>query len=60
MHSNSLMFFVCRMFGVDVVVDSVTSNQTVVYIAAAGKHVPANVMGNGGDAYAFQVIVPNK
>lgn len=48
------------MFGVDVVVDSVTSNQTVVYIAAAGKHVPANVMGNGGDAYAFQVIVPNK
>ena len=38
------------MMGVDVVVDG-----QMVYFAVAGKHVPANEMGNGGDSYAFSV-----
>ena len=38
------------MMGVDVVVD-----RQVVYFTVAGKHVPANEMGNGGDSYAFSV-----
>jgi hypothetical protein len=46
------------MFAVDVVIDSSTATQDVVLIAAAGKAVPANVMGNGGNAYAFSVVVP--
>ena len=46
------------MFAIDVVIDSSTATQDVVLIAAAGKAVPANVMGNGGNAYAFSVVVP--
>lgn len=34
------------MFGVDLVVDGAQ-----VYFSVAGKHTPANVYGNGGDAY---------
>jgi len=47
------------MFGVDVAVDLAASNATndVVYVVAAGKHVPANVMGVGGDAYAWRLDV---
>lgn len=47
------------MFSVDVVLDpsASTPSTDVLYIASAGKHVPANVMGNGGDAYAWQVTV---
>ena len=30
----------------------------VVFLAAAGKHVPANKMGNGGDAFGWRVDVP--
>ena len=26
-----------------------------VFLVAAGKHVPASQMGNGGDAYAWQL-----
>lgn len=33
------------MFGVDCIVDNVTPTNTVVYLAAAGKHVPANEFG---------------
>ena len=29
----------------------------VVYLAAAGKAVPANQMGNGGNAYGWKVTV---
>lgn len=46
------------MFGVDVVVDDTDAAATTVYLAAAGKHVPANMFGNGGDAYAWRVTVP--
>lgn len=47
------------MFGVDIGVDWAASNATndVVYVVAAGKHVPANVMGVGGDAYAWRLDV---
>jgi len=47
------------MFAVDLAVDSSTAQQDVVYITAAGKHVPANVAGNGGDAFAWRVVVPH-
>lgn len=48
------------MFGVDIVHDIGASTPTtdIVYFAVAGKHVPANEMGNGGDAFAWQVSVP--
>jgi len=32
----------------------------VVFLAAAGKHVPANQMGNGGDAFGWRVDVPGR
>ncbi len=37
------------MNAVDVVVDS-----DGVYMSVAGRHIPANVMGMGGDAYTFK------
>ncbi len=48
------------MFGVEIVVDKAASTpkQDVIYFTASGKHTPANVMGNGGDAYAWQITVP--
>lgn len=46
------------MFGVDVVVAARTASATTLMLAAAGKAVPANVMGNGGDAYGWRVTVP--
>ena len=48
------------MFGLDIVHDigASTPANDVLYFAVAGKHTPANVMGNGGDAYAWRVDVP--
>lgn len=48
------------MFGVDIVQDHGASTPTndVLYFAVAGKHVPANAMGNGGDAYSWRIDVP--
>ena len=47
------------MFGVDLVVDhsACTPTNDVIYFAVAGKHTPANVMGNGGDAFAWRIDV---
>lgn len=47
------------MFGVDIVHDTTASTPTadVLYFTVAGKSTPANVMGNGGDAYAWKVTV---
>ena len=42
---------------VDVAVDSSTDAGDVVVLTAAGKAVPANQMGNGGDAYGWIVTV---
>ena len=36
------------MFACDIVLDG-----TSLYFSAAGKAVPANEMGNGGDAYTW-------
>ena len=48
------------MFGVDILRDAAASTPTndVLYFAVAGKHVPANAMGNGGDAYSWRIDVP--
>ncbi len=48
------------MFGCALVRDSALSTPTTDYLwfATAGKATPANVMGNGGDAYAWQITVP--
>jgi hypothetical protein len=45
------------MFAVDIVVDKAASTpkMDMIYIAVAGKAVPANVVGNGGDAFAWQI-----
>jgi len=59
--SNSTLFAYTSpgsMFSTDIVVDSSSSSNDVVYVVSAGKHVPANVMGSGGDAYAWQITVP--
>ena len=41
------------MFAVDVFADART-----VWVVADGKHVNANVMGNGGDLFVFSVPRP--
>lgn len=41
------------MFDVDIVLHSSTS----LYVAAAGKAVHANTMGDGGDLYLFTIKV---
>ena len=48
------------MVGLDIVLDAGSSNATadVIFFVAAGKHVPANEMGDGGDAYAWRLVVP--
>jgi hypothetical protein len=47
------------MFGVDIVRDAAASTPTNdrLYFAVGGKHTPANVMGNGGDAFAWSIDV---
>jgi hypothetical protein len=47
------------MFGVDIVIDHGASTPTskALYFAVAGKAVPANAFGNGGDAFAWRVEV---
>jgi len=42
------------MFAVDVQFVTAAGKDTV-YLAAAGKHVPANAFGNGGDAFAWEI-----
>ena len=60
--SAPLLTFVTpgSMVGVDVAVDDLASNAThdVLFVVAAGKHVPANIMGHGGDAYCWRLEVP--
>ena len=48
------------MFAVDVLRDAAASTPTldIVYYSAAGKATPANVAGNGGNAYAYKVTIP--
>ena len=38
-----------------VAVDVVQGSPGEVYLAAAGKHTPANIVGNGGDAYTWRI-----
>lgn len=45
------------MFAVDLAVSSAAGSDTVL-LTAAGKAVPANEFGNGGNAYAWSVVVP--
>lgn len=46
------------MFGVDVAVTSVNEHATTAVVVAAGKAVPANMFGNGGQSFAWQVVSP--
>ena len=48
------------MFGVEVLHDVGASTPAAdkVYFTVAGKAVPANAMGNGGDAFAWSIDVP--
>ena len=43
------------MMAVDVNVVASSSGPDTIYLAAAGKHVPANRMGNGGDAFGWTI-----
>ncbi len=43
------------VFSVDILTDSRNGN---VYVTSSGKHVHANMMGDGGDLYALQAISP--
>ena len=38
------------MFAIDLYV-----REHIVFVVACGKHVHANIMGEGGDAYAIQI-----
>lgn len=42
------------MFGIDVSYNTVGSTDNV-WVVSGGKHVHANIMGAGGDAFAFQI-----
>lgn len=48
------------MMAVDlnVIPSKTPGGSTTVYLAAAGKHVPANQFGNGGDAFGWELFVP--
>ena len=45
------------MMAVDLNVVAAAGADDTIFLAAAGKHVPANVAGNGGDAFAWEVTV---
>lgn len=46
------------MFGVDIAVTSVNEHATAAVVVAAGKAVPANMFGNGGNAFAWSIVSP--
>jgi hypothetical protein len=45
------------MFAVDVVVDKSSAAEDTVLLNVAGKNVPANEGGTGGNAYVFEITV---
>ena len=45
------------MFAVDLNVVLTAGSPDTIYLAAAGKHVAANEMGNGGDAFGWRIVV---
>lgn len=57
--NNSLFEFTSpgSMFAIDLVVDSSTSTSDEILLVAAGKNVPANEGGTGGDAYFWSISV---
>jgi hypothetical protein len=57
--NTSLFSFVSpgSMMAVDVAVDATSPAQDTVLVAAAGKAVPANKFGSGGNGYAWSVSV---
>lgn len=46
------------MFSVDIAITERSAEGTGVVVATAGKHVPANQFGDGGDAYGWSFIDP--
>lgn len=46
------------MFSASVVITSSNATADSLLVAVGGKAVPANVMGSGGDAFAWTVTVP--
>jgi hypothetical protein len=46
------------MFSVDIAITEKSPEGTSVVVAAAGKHVPANAFGDGGDAYGWMFVDP--
>ena len=59
-HSNATIFEHVSpgsMVAVDVAVDASTAAQDTVLLNVAGKNVPANEAGTGGNAYVFEITV---
>ena len=58
--NNSLFEFISpgSMFAIDLVVDSSSQTSDEILLVAAGKNVPANEGGTGGDAYLWSISVP--
>ena len=59
-HSNKTLFSHTSpgsMFAVDVVVDKSSAAEDTVLLNVAGKNVPANEGGTGGNAYVFEITV---
>lgn len=46
------------MFAVDIAIEQPTDHGVAAWLVAAGKAVPANVMGNGGMAYGWRITAP--
>ena len=59
-HSNQTLFEHVSpgsMMAVDVAVDKSTATEDVILLNVAGKNVPANEGGTGGNAYVFEITV---
>ena len=59
-HSNATLFSHTSpgsMMAVDVALDASSAATDTVLLNVAGKNVPANVGGTGGDAYVFEITV---
>ena len=59
-HSNQTLFEHVSpgsMMAIDVAVDKSTATEDTILLNVAGKNVPANEGGTGGNAYVFEITV---
>lgn len=47
-------------FGLDVLLAKTVGANDIVYLAVSGKATPANEVGNGGDAFVWEITTPSQ